>query len=161
MHLSQNWKLETFAVKATIQIFRNVDYYINLEMSKDILLVRLVKITGQATSLMWCFKAMKLVPHHLGKQHFVLCKIFKAGSYIYTARYVLSHLIDLFTDISGRNILKFSILEVLLCLITVETQANWWSRKFIALRRHIEDVACPEIFTRRTPNISLDIPKFI
>ena len=43
MHLSQNWKLETFAVKATIQIFRNVDYYINLGMSKDILGVRLVK----------------------------------------------------------------------------------------------------------------------
>jgi len=144
MHLSQNWKLETFAVKATIQIFRIVDYYINLGMSKNILGVHLVKISGQATSLMWCFEAMKLLPHHLGKQLFVLCKTFKAGTYIYTARYVLSRLIDLFTDISGRNILKFSILEVLLCLITVETQANWCSRKFIALRCHIGDVACPK-----------------
>jgi len=43
----------------------------------------------------------------------------------------------------------------------VEIQADWCSRKFIALRRRIKDVTCPENFTGRTTDISLDIPKFI
>ena len=65
MHLSQNWMLEIFAVNATIQIFRNVDCYINLGISKDILGVRLVKISGQATSSMWRLKAMNFLLHQL------------------------------------------------------------------------------------------------